>query len=108
MSRRPSSSCTISGPEAESKTTGPFAPISRRSTWALAKVAWPQRGTSATGVNQRSRRTPSESGRCTKAVSDRFISWAIRSRPSSETLSASKHTAAGLPPNGLSVNASTV
>src|SRR5436305_1488860 len=76
-------------------------------TWALARVAWPQRSTSTVGVNQR--RSQSPSGRAVmNAVSDRFISRATACIQASSGTASRTHTAAGLPAKGRSVNASTV
>src|SRR5436305_1381080 len=76
-------------------------------TWALARVAWPQRSTSTVGVNQR--RSQSPSGRAVmNAVSDRFISRATACIQASSGTASRTHTAAGLPAKGRSVKASTV
>src|SRR6185503_18073052 len=85
-------------------SSGPSAPVSQ-STCALASVACPQSATSTAGVNQR-RRKPSPSG-CRNAVSLRFISPATRCIHASSRGPDNTHTAAGLPPNGFAVKAST-
>ncbi len=73
----------------------------------MARVAWPQRGTSTAGVNHRSFLTPSLSGDCTNAVSERFISAAMACILSLERGSANRQTAAGFPEKMLFVKAST-
>jgi len=75
------------------------------STWAAARVAWPHRSTSSVGVNQRMRK-PSVSG-AKKAVSDRLFSAATACMMASGSQRSNGQTAAGLPPNTRSVNAST-
>ena len=77
---------------------------SSHSACALARVAWPQSSTSTAGVNQR-RPNASPMG-CRKAVSDRFISRATSCIHSGWAGPSSRHTAAGLPRNGRSVNES--
>src|SRR4051794_36186678 len=76
-------------------------------TWALARVAWPQRSISRVGENHRKFQSPS-SRRTRNAVSDRFISRATACIQSSAGYASSTHTAAGLPAKGRSVKASTV
>ena len=76
----------------------------------MAKVAWPQRGTSTSGVNHWSFRIPacSGSGGPTKAVSERFISAAIFCISFGSRASDRRQTAAGLPWNGAAAKASTL
>ena len=75
------------------------------STNADASVAWPHRSTSAVGVNQR-RLNASPCG-WKNAVSDRLFSAAMSCISASGIGASSGQTAAGLPANGRSVNAST-
>ncbi len=89
------------------KRRGGSTPTSRRSTWEVARVAWPQRGTSTVGVNHWSLRIPSPSGGWTKAVSERFISAAIACMVSGGRGSSRRQTPAGFPRKGWSVKAST-
>src|SRR5690606_13617783 len=62
-------------------------------------------GTSARGANHR--RPKPSSCRVTKAVSARFISAATACIQSAGASDSIRHTAAGLPPKGWFVNAST-
>lgn len=89
----------------------------RNSTHADASVACPHSGTSRVGVNQRRRKhwhswnVSLELRKKRNAVSDRLFSSAIdcissASRPPSRS-ALTRQTAAGLPPNGMLVNAST-
>mmetsp|Transcript_127989 Transcript_127989/g.410079 ORF Transcript_127989/g.410079 Transcript_127989/m.410079 type:complete len:232 (-) Transcript_127989:291-986(-) len=76
---------------------------------AAANVPCPHKATSTVGVNHRNPQElaePSKS-RQTNAVSDKFISRAIRRMLSSSKPSAMQ-TAAGLPPKAASANESTV
>ena len=94
--------------------------LTKKRTAAVARVAWPQRGTSEEGVNHlRENRDivwntsislhsasllpisiiDDTFAGTTKAVSDKFISVAIFCFDASEISFSSKHTAAGLPPN---------
>src|ERR1700733_1338118 len=66
-------------------------------TAALARVAWPHRGTSVAGVNQRTRYSPSSGTR--NAVSARLFSQAIACRTASAKQLSSGMTAAGFPVN---------
>ena len=74
-------------------------------TWALARVACPQRPTSLLGLNHL--RLKPSSRLIKKAVSDKFISPATLCIHASSFGKGSMHTAAGLPENILSVKAST-
>src|SRR5262249_47832230 len=75
------------------------------STWAEARVAWPHKSTSATGVNQR--RSKPSAFRTKKAVSDRFISLPTACSQRSSFHDGRRQTAAGFPERGRSVKAST-
>ena len=79
---------------------------SSHSTWALARVACPQRSTSTAGVNHRRAYTPGDRRR-RNAVSERFISPATLRIQVSSTGWESRQTAAGLPWNNSRENAST-
>ena len=72
---------------------------------AAARVACPHSSTSDMGVNQRIAKGVDP--KLTKAVSDRLFSAAIDCIVSAGNASSSRHTAAGLPENNVSVNAST-
>lgn len=74
-------------------------------TWAAASVACPQRSTSIDGVNQRSAKLSPWS--MMNAVSARLFSRPIACITSSLSHSSRGQTAAGLPKNTRSVNAST-
>ena len=72
---------------------------------AAARVACPHSSTSDIGVNQRIAKGIAP--KLTKAVSDRLFSAAIDCIVLAGNASSSRHTAAGLPENNVSVNAST-
>ena len=74
-------------------------------TKAEASVAWPHRSISPPGVNQR-RWYPPDSG-TTNALSERLFSTAIFRIVPSDSHRSMTQTAAGLPSNTLSANAST-
>ena len=80
-------------------------PVAHR-TWADASVACPHSSTSTVGVNQRRSQSPSGRGRM-KAVSAWFISLAAACIQAARGPASGRQTAAGLPANGRSVNAST-
>ena len=61
---------TLKGPDRVSNVTASNSgAISVSSTWPLAKVAWPQSGTSIDGVNQRSPNLAGSEVRSRNAVS---------------------------------------
>ena len=68
-------------------------------------MAWPQRSISPPGVNHRRRQT--SPSRAAKAVSERLFSRVMSIISSSGSQLSRMHTAAGFPPNTLSVKAST-
>lgn len=85
---------------------------------AEARVAWPHRSASLVGVNHLRRKCASSAkglllrlplvfAGSTKAVSDRFISAPMCCIMAASILVSSKQTAAGLPPKGFAVKAST-
>ncbi len=97
---------TTSGPLRVENTTRFRSGVSSViKTNALAKVACPHRSTSVVGVNQRNA-NPSASG-TKKAVSDRLFSAAIFCISGAGSHAPSGQTAAGFPPNGWFVKAST-
>ena len=96
---------TNNGPERESNSISCLLGSRYRNmTKAVASVAWPQRSTSAVGVNQRmAKRSPSFT---TKAVSERLFSIAMSCMVSSGNHFSKGRTAAGFPENTLSAKAS--
>lgn len=106
MARRPPSRVTSRRPLRVWKQTLSLAGCSRvRTRWPVARVAWPQSSTSATGVNQRRSKSPSSLG-TKKAVSDRLFSAAMACMRSSSSQLSRGQTAAGLPAKTESVKAS--
>ena len=106
-----SSACAMSTPLRLMKRTVPGVPRSRRSAWAVAKVAWPHRLVSTTGVNQRS--AQSASPLFGQRVGERGLRKVhLRGDLPHPGLvgpsvgPSSRHTAAGLPAKGRSVKAS--
>ena len=106
---------TTSSPLSVSKASaGAGLPSPKNRAAAAASVAWPHRGTSIAGVNQRSAKCvqatksslPSAHSR--NAVSERLNSAATCWRVASDSGKAavSSTTAAGLPAKGSAVNAS--
>ena len=105
--------CATSTPLRLMKRTVTGVPRSRCIACAVARVAWPHRLVSTSGVNQRSAQSASAlsvSG-WANAVSERCISAAtccIQVSSGHVSGSSSRHTAAGFPAKGRSVNASMI
>src|SRR5262245_42774916 len=103
------SSVIVSRWRGAAKTSWPTGASPRAArTWAAATVPWPHKVSSIpVAENQRRPRTPSSPAGRRNAVAGRAISAATACMADSSSPVASRTTAAGLPANGVDVNAST-